>query len=54
MVVTFVVGGSKPIRSISKTEGEQNPTGFFFVVFFLYWCFGLPGNDEENKIELNY
>ena len=21
---------------------------------FSYWCFGLPGNDEDNKIELNY
>ena len=42
----------KPIRSICKTEGEQNPT--VFVFFFSYYFFGLPGNDEENKIELNH
>ena len=46
IVVTSVVEESEPIRSISKIE--QNPT------VFLYYCFGLPNNDDENKIELNY
>ena len=51
MVVTSVVGESKPIRSISKTElsgTESHCLPFHQVVF------GLPGNDEENKIDLNY
>ena len=49
MVVTSVVGESKPIRPISKTEAEQNPIAFLFILMF-----SLPGNDEDNKIELNY